>query len=203
MPQPSVRQADLFSRVGTLLSTSFNRGMQLEAIAALLGHIKHRKMEMTLIYARIANRVIADEYAADGRSRFHCAALSLDARRRASPAAYRAAGKERHHKHWGRGPVPFGFHGAWIPQAPPLAGEPSSPHDHWRRATSGPARGLRQALSQLCRGSAFGGRAQGRSAGAAAGAAGGRLTGLGRAPRHDAAGPGRMGDLHPAGLGLG
>jgi hypothetical protein len=44
-----------------LLSTSFNRGMRLEAIAALLGH---RKMEMTLIYARIANRVVADEYAA-------------------------------------------------------------------------------------------------------------------------------------------
>ena len=43
------------------LFTSFNRGMRLEAIAALLGH---RKMEMTLIYARIANRVVADEYAA-------------------------------------------------------------------------------------------------------------------------------------------
>jgi len=35
--------------------------MRLEAIAALLGH---RKMEMTLIYAKIANRVVADEYAA-------------------------------------------------------------------------------------------------------------------------------------------
>jgi hypothetical protein len=35
--------------------------MRLEAIAALLGHCK---MEMTLIYARIANRVVADEYAA-------------------------------------------------------------------------------------------------------------------------------------------
>ena len=34
--------------------------MRLEAIAALLGH---KKMEMTLIYARIANRVVADEYA--------------------------------------------------------------------------------------------------------------------------------------------
>jgi hypothetical protein len=31
-----------------LLSTSFNRGVRLEAIAALPGH---RKMEMTLIYA--------------------------------------------------------------------------------------------------------------------------------------------------------
>jgi hypothetical protein len=27
-------------------------------------HIKHQKMEMTLIYAKIANRVVADEYAA-------------------------------------------------------------------------------------------------------------------------------------------
>jgi hypothetical protein len=35
--------------------------MRLEAIAALLGH---RSMEMTLIYARIANRVVADEYQA-------------------------------------------------------------------------------------------------------------------------------------------
>ena len=35
--------------------------MRLEAIAALLGH---QSMEMTLIYARIADRVVADEYAA-------------------------------------------------------------------------------------------------------------------------------------------
>jgi hypothetical protein len=35
--------------------------MRLEAIAALLGH---RSMEMTLIYARIADRVVADEYQA-------------------------------------------------------------------------------------------------------------------------------------------
>jgi hypothetical protein len=34
--------------------------MRLEAIAALLGH---RSLEMTLIYARIADRVVADEYA--------------------------------------------------------------------------------------------------------------------------------------------
>ena len=45
----------------TLATQAINRGMRLEAIAALLGH---RKMEMTLIYARIANRVVADEYAA-------------------------------------------------------------------------------------------------------------------------------------------
>jgi len=45
----------------TLATQAINRGMRLEAIAALLGH---RKMEMTLVYARIANRVVADEYAA-------------------------------------------------------------------------------------------------------------------------------------------
>ena len=58
---PAPAPAEVFDRVGILLSTSFNRGMRLEAIAALLGH---QKMEMTLIYARIANRVVADEYAA-------------------------------------------------------------------------------------------------------------------------------------------
>jgi site-specific recombinase XerD len=45
----------------TLATQAINRGMRLEAIAALLGH---RSMEMTLIYAQIANRVVADEYAA-------------------------------------------------------------------------------------------------------------------------------------------
>jgi hypothetical protein len=35
--------------------------MRLEAIAALLGH---RSLRMTLTYARIANRTVADEYAA-------------------------------------------------------------------------------------------------------------------------------------------
>jgi hypothetical protein len=35
--------------------------MRLEAIAALLGH---RSLEMTLVYAKIADRVVADEYAA-------------------------------------------------------------------------------------------------------------------------------------------
>jgi hypothetical protein len=46
----------------TLTTQAINRGMRLEAIAA--PHIKHRKMEMTLIYTRIATRVVADEYAA-------------------------------------------------------------------------------------------------------------------------------------------
>jgi len=42
-----------------MLSTSFNRGMSLEAIAAMLGH---HSMDMTLRYAKIANRTVADEY---------------------------------------------------------------------------------------------------------------------------------------------
>src|SRR5947199_6813571 len=41
------------------LPTSFNRGMSLKAIAALLGH---RSMRMTMVYARIADRTVADEY---------------------------------------------------------------------------------------------------------------------------------------------
>jgi hypothetical protein len=45
----------------TLATQAINRGMRLEAIAALLGH---RSMEMTLVYARIANRVVADEHQA-------------------------------------------------------------------------------------------------------------------------------------------
>jgi site-specific recombinase XerD len=45
----------------TLATQAINRGMRLEAIAALLGH---RSLEMTLVYARITDRVVADEYAA-------------------------------------------------------------------------------------------------------------------------------------------
>jgi hypothetical protein len=43
----------------TLATQAINRGMRLEAIAALLGH---RALEMTLVYARISDRVVADEY---------------------------------------------------------------------------------------------------------------------------------------------
>jgi integrase len=43
----------------TLATQAINRGMSLEAIAALLGH---RSMRMTLTYARISDRTIADEY---------------------------------------------------------------------------------------------------------------------------------------------
>lgn len=43
----------------TLATHAINRGMSIEAIAALLGH---RSLDMTLRYARISNRVVADEY---------------------------------------------------------------------------------------------------------------------------------------------
>ena len=45
----------------TLATQAINRGMRLEAIAALLGH---RSLRMTIRYARIANRTVADEYQA-------------------------------------------------------------------------------------------------------------------------------------------
>lgn len=43
----------------TLATQAINRGMSMEAIAALLGH---RSMRMTMVYARIANRTVAEEY---------------------------------------------------------------------------------------------------------------------------------------------
>src|SRR5664280_238779 len=43
----------------TLATQCINRGMSLEAIAALLGH---RSMRMTMTYARISDRTVADEY---------------------------------------------------------------------------------------------------------------------------------------------
>ena len=43
----------------TLATQAINRGMSLEAIAALLGH---KTMTMTMVYARIADRTVADQY---------------------------------------------------------------------------------------------------------------------------------------------
>ena len=43
----------------TLATQAINRGMRLEAIATMLGH---RSLRMTLTYARIANKTVADEY---------------------------------------------------------------------------------------------------------------------------------------------
>ena len=43
----------------TLATQAINRGMSLEAIAAMLGH---HSMDMTLRYAKIANRTVAEQY---------------------------------------------------------------------------------------------------------------------------------------------
>jgi site-specific recombinase XerD len=43
----------------TLATQAINRGMRIEAIAAMLGH---RTLKMTLTYARIANRTVAEQY---------------------------------------------------------------------------------------------------------------------------------------------
>ena len=43
----------------TLATLAVNRGMPLESIAALLGH---RSLSMTMIYARIGNRTVQQEY---------------------------------------------------------------------------------------------------------------------------------------------
>ncbi|RZL70655.1 MAG: site-specific integrase, partial [Rhodococcus sp. (in: high G+C Gram-positive bacteria)] len=43
----------------TLATQAINRGMSLEAVAALLGH---SSLSMTLTYARISDRTVADEY---------------------------------------------------------------------------------------------------------------------------------------------
>ncbi len=43
----------------TLATQAINRGMSLEAIAAMLGH---KTLRMTLVYARVADRTVADAY---------------------------------------------------------------------------------------------------------------------------------------------
>jgi hypothetical protein len=43
----------------TLATQAINRGMSIDAIAALLGH---KTLAMTMIYARIADKTVAEEY---------------------------------------------------------------------------------------------------------------------------------------------
>jgi hypothetical protein len=43
----------------TLATQAVNRGMSLDAIAALLGH---KTLAMTMVYARIADKTVAEEY---------------------------------------------------------------------------------------------------------------------------------------------
>ena len=57
--QHTKTEGQAFDTVGTSVSASFNRGMSLEAIAALLGH---RSPRMTLVYARISDTTVAEQY---------------------------------------------------------------------------------------------------------------------------------------------
>jgi integrase/recombinase XerD len=54
--RPNTTSAD---RSRTLATQAINRGMSLDAIAALLGH---KTLAMTMIYARIADKTVAEEY---------------------------------------------------------------------------------------------------------------------------------------------
>ncbi|MCA1699742.1 MAG: site-specific integrase [Actinobacteria bacterium] len=73
-PVTKLRIADALGRLGreagighvtphqlrhTLATQAINRGMSLDAIAALLGH---KTLAMTMVYARIADKTVADEY---------------------------------------------------------------------------------------------------------------------------------------------
>jgi hypothetical protein len=73
-PLTGLRVANALSRLGTeagighvtahqlrhtLATQAINRGMSLDAIAALLGH---KTLAMTMVYARIADKTVAEEY---------------------------------------------------------------------------------------------------------------------------------------------
>ena len=83
----------------TLATQAINRGMSLEAIAAMLGH---RSLDMTLRYAKIANRTVAEEYFAvtDKVDALygHQPALPADA---LGPNMARL--RREHHRHLGNG----------------------------------------------------------------------------------------------------
>ena len=91
-------------------------------------------------------------FGTDGRSRFHCAALSLGARRPASPAAYRAGWLAGGTTNTGaRGPRAVRFPRRMDPASAGRwpANHPAPHHDHWRRATSGPARDSAKPIAAL------------------------------------------------------
>jgi integrase len=69
MPRPSVRRAELFSRVRTLLSTSCDNGVPIETIADLVGHAstavteevyRHQIRPVVLYGAEAMDRIFAD-----------------------------------------------------------------------------------------------------------------------------------------------
>ncbi len=83
----------------TLATQAINRGMSLEAIAAMLGH---RSLDMTLRYAKIANRTVADEYFAvtDQVDALYAQARSLPAD---AIGPKMAKLRREHHRHLGNG----------------------------------------------------------------------------------------------------
>lgn len=83
----------------TLATQAVNRGMSLEAIAAMLGH---RSMDMTLRYAKIANRTVAEEYfaVADKVDALYGQARTLPADA-LGPQLSRL--RREHHRHLGNG----------------------------------------------------------------------------------------------------
>jgi site-specific recombinase XerD len=83
----------------TLATQAINRGMSLEAIAAMLGH---RSLDMTLRYAKIANRTVADEYFAvtDKVDALYAQAQPLPADA-LGPKMARL--RREHHRHLGNG----------------------------------------------------------------------------------------------------
>lgn len=83
----------------TLATQAINRGMSLEAIAAMLGH---RSMDMTLRYAKIANRTVADEYFAvtDKVDALYAQARPLPAD---TIGPKMAQLRREHHRHLGNG----------------------------------------------------------------------------------------------------
>ena len=83
----------------TLATQAINRGMSLEAIAAMLGH---RSLDMTLRYAKIANRTLADEYLAvtDKVDALYAQAPVLPAE---ALGPQMAKLRREHHRHLGNG----------------------------------------------------------------------------------------------------
>ena len=83
----------------TLATQAINRGMSLEAIAAMLGH---RSLDMTLRYAKIANGTVADEYFAVAEK-----VDALYGQPRSLPAdvlgPQMARLRREHHRHLGNG----------------------------------------------------------------------------------------------------
>lgn len=80
----------------TLATQAINRGMSLEAIAALLGH---RSLTMTLTYARIANRTVQEQYSsvcAELDTLYAAAALGDQAARSLEPDERHNSSDDRH-----------------------------------------------------------------------------------------------------------